>query len=223
MMDRTINIRDIQHYMYCPRRFALLAINDDWVENAFVVKANLMHEKVHSGQHDFSSKNKVVKSSVTIYNDESEFDMFGIADCIEFERSRHGTYVPELNDYFLIKVIEYKPKPPKEGDFHESDAIQVFAQKKCVDYIWKGDCECYIYYSSIKRRVKLPFDTQRDQYNEMLINYLKRMREILETETIPAIRKGQKCSGCSIEGVCFPKSIDYNVKGIIMSMDGKED
>ena len=32
--DVTINIRDIQHYMYCPRRFALLEVNDDWAENA---------------------------------------------------------------------------------------------------------------------------------------------------------------------------------------------
>ena len=48
--DVTINIRDIQHYMYCPRRFALLEVNDDWAENAFVVKANLLHENVHSGE-----------------------------------------------------------------------------------------------------------------------------------------------------------------------------
>ena len=40
--EQTINIRAIQHYMYCPRRFALLELNCDWAENAFVVKANLM-------------------------------------------------------------------------------------------------------------------------------------------------------------------------------------
>lgn len=51
--DVTINIRDIQHYMYCPRRFALLEVNDDWAENAFVVKANLLHENVHSGERNF--------------------------------------------------------------------------------------------------------------------------------------------------------------------------
>ncbi len=45
-----INIRNIQHYMYCPRRFALMDINKDWVENVFVVKANIMHENVHSGR-----------------------------------------------------------------------------------------------------------------------------------------------------------------------------
>lgn len=223
MTDRTINIRDIQHYMYCPRRFALLAINGDWVENSFVVKANLMHEKVHNGDHSFSTRNKVVKSSVSIYNDEPEFDIFGVADCIEFERSARGPYVPELDDCFLIKVVEYKPKPPKEREFHESDAIQVYAQKVCVDYILNCDCECYIYYSDIRRRIKLPFDTERDKYHTMLAGYIKSMRDILDTENIPPMKKGQKCSGCSIEDVCFPKSIGYNVKAIIMSMDGKVD
>ena len=120
-------------------------------------------------------------------------------------------------------MIEYKPKPPKEGKYHESDAIQVYAQKMCADYIWKGDFECYIFYSDIRRRVKLPFDTEKDKYNNMLVSYLKSMRDILDTEIIPAMKKGQKCSGCSIEDVCFPKSIVYNVKSVIMSMDGKED
>ena len=57
--DVTINIRDIQHYMYCPRRFALLEVNDDWAENAFVVKANLLHENVHSGERNFENKSEV--------------------------------------------------------------------------------------------------------------------------------------------------------------------
>ena len=45
--EQTINIRAIQHYMYCPRRFALLELNCDWAENAFVVKANLMLSLIH--------------------------------------------------------------------------------------------------------------------------------------------------------------------------------
>ena len=63
--DVTINIRDIQHYMYCPRRFALLEVNDDWAENAFVVKANLLHENVHSGERNFENKHKIVRSDVS--------------------------------------------------------------------------------------------------------------------------------------------------------------
>ncbi len=40
-----INIRTIQHYMYCPRRFGLLEIENAWAENVSVVLANIMHEK----------------------------------------------------------------------------------------------------------------------------------------------------------------------------------
>lgn len=208
--------------MYCPRRFALLAINRDWIENAFVVAANLMHERVHSSEHNFSNKNKIVKSAVSIYNDDPELDIFGVADCIEFERSLRGTFVPELDDYFSIKVIEYKPKAPKGGGFHETDAIQVFAQKMCIDYIWKCECECYIYYSDIRRRIKLPFDTERDKYYKILMDQLKNMRYILSNIIIPDIKRGQRCSGCSIGDVCFSKSNEYNVRSIIMSMEGKD-
>ena len=77
-----INIRTIQHYMYCPRRFGLLEIENAWAENVSVVLANIMHENVHLGKHQFKSNNKVDLSSVTLYNDEHE--LYGDADCLEF-------------------------------------------------------------------------------------------------------------------------------------------
>ena len=60
--ELTINIRSIQHFMYCPRRYALLELNQDWCENALVVKANLMHEHVHDGSHSFSDTRKIVRT-----------------------------------------------------------------------------------------------------------------------------------------------------------------
>ena len=56
----TITLRSIQHYMYCPRRYALLELNRDWSENVFVVKANLLHD----GSHRFSDSKKIVRSDV---------------------------------------------------------------------------------------------------------------------------------------------------------------
>ena len=70
----TVNIRSIQHFTYCPRRWGLLEINDDWAENIYVIKANLMHKHVHSGEHDYSSNNKKVISSLSVYNDELDIE-----------------------------------------------------------------------------------------------------------------------------------------------------
>ena len=63
----SVNIRDIQNFMYCPRRFALLSINRDWAENVFVVKADIMHENVHSGRHEVKNSKRIELSSVTVY------------------------------------------------------------------------------------------------------------------------------------------------------------
>lgn len=218
MEEPTVNIRSIQHFMYCPRRFGLLEINNDWSENAFVVKANIMHENVHSGDHSFSNQKKLVVSAVTVYNDEPQYNLYGVTDCIEFERNKKAAFIPQLGDCFNVKIVEYKPKPPKIGDYHESDAIQVFAQKLCVDYIYKCSCECYIYYSDTRKRVKLPFDEKFEEYDIQLKEYLTGMRKILESEIIPPKRKGQKCSGCSLSDVCFPKKQTNSVKAEIMSM-----
>lgn len=221
MTDDTINIRAIQHYMYCPRRFALLELNCDWAENAFVVKANLMHEHVHSGDHSFSTKSKIVRSSVALYNDHPDYNIFGIADCIEFEKDSGGVFIPELEGVYKVKLVEYKPKPPKDANYHESDAIQVFAQKLCADYVWKCDSEAYIYYSEMKRRIRMPFDTEFEHYDSMLKSYLQNMRLILENASIPDKKQKTKCDGCSMGDMCFPKSSKYNVRDTVMSMNGE--
>lgn len=113
--DVTINIRDIQHYMYCPRRFALLEVNDDWAENAFVVKANLLHENVHSGERNFENKRKIVRSDVSVYNDDPKYNIFGVVDCIEFVRDKCGDYIDTLDGTFRVEIAEYKPTRPKAG------------------------------------------------------------------------------------------------------------
>lgn len=217
MNDLTVNIRDIQHFMYCPRRYSLLEINDDWAENYFVIKANLLHEHVHDGSHSFSDSNKVVRSNIAVYNDLPEYDLFGITDCVEFVKDRNGVEIKDLGGSFRVRIVEYKPKAPKGADFNETDAIQVFAQKICADFVWKCDCEAYIYYSDIRKRVHLPFDSEYEKYDVILKNILREIRNIREEKIIPPREKGQKCSGCSMTDICFPKVRKYSVKEIVMS------
>lgn len=216
----TINIRSIQHFMYCPRRWGLLEINDDWAENIHVIKANLMHRRVHNGDHDYSSKTKKVISALTVYND--ELDIFGVIDCIEFKRNKNGYYIQELDDIFNIAIVEYKPTKPKDDEFWSTDAIQVFAQKLCVDYVFQCDSEAYIYYSDVRRRSKLPFKELYDDYLREINGYLENMRKYKFNNIIPKIRKEQKCSGCSLKYLCLPKTKNIDIKKQILSTLGDE-
>lgn len=200
----------------------MLEINGDWTENAFVVKANILHENVHDGTHSFSDKSKVVRSSVPLYNDNDDYDLYGIADCVEFIKDKNGVEIEGLSGLYSVRIIEYKPTKPTVGEYSETDTIQVFAQKLCADFVWGCDSECYIYYTDKRKRVKLPFDTEFAKYDNTLKELLVEMRKYAAENRIPEREKGQKCSGCSIKDVCFPKDAEYCVRDEIYKLR-KED
>lgn len=219
--ERQISIRMIQHYMYCPRRFALLELNRDWAENAVVVNANILHETVHSDKPRYMTKGVIAENSVAVWND--EYSLYGVCDCIEFVPDKNGVEIAEHEGRYRIRIVEHKPTAPKGELFYPSDAIQVYAQKVCADGIWKCDCEAYIYYASTRKRVKLPFDVEEKYYHDLLLQYLSEMRKILENHNIPTYRKGQVCSNCSIYDDCFPKNNVQSLKKMIEKMWEEEE
>lgn len=212
-LETQIPIRMIQHYMYCPRRYALLELNRDWEENAAVVNANIIHETVHSDKPRYMPKGIIAENSVSVWND--ELSIYGVCDCVEFVPDKNGVEIAGHSGRYRVKIIEYKPTAPKNEPFHSSDAIQVYAQKICADKVWSCDCEAYIYYDSTRKRVKLPFDTDEEYYHGLLLQYISEMKKISESHVIPPCRKGQVCSGCSLYNICFPKNPVHNVRKMI--------
>lgn len=86
MMSDEITIRSIQHYMYCPHRWGLLEIDCAWAENVFVTKANFMHERVHNPDKNYSSRGKKVFTAVPVYNDQKEYNLYGVTGCLELTK-----------------------------------------------------------------------------------------------------------------------------------------
>lgn len=208
--------------MYCPRRFALLEVNDDWAENAFVVKQTSSMRTSTAASATLKISVRSSESDLSVYNDDPKYNIFGVVDCIEFVRDKCGDYIDTLDGTFRVEIVEYKPTRPKAGEFNQTDAIQVYAQKLCVDNVFHCNSRCFLYYADVRRRSELPFDTQGAEYDKMLCDYLGKMREILAADIIPKRVKGQKCSGCSLSDMCFPKVKKYSVKNTIFSMNGGE-
>lgn len=199
-----IPIRSIQHYMYCPHRWGLLEIDKAWAENVFVTKANLMHNRVHDPERNYVSKGKKVYTSVPVYNDLEEYNLYGVIDCLELSRNGTGVSVADSEETYGICIVEYKPTKPKHMDYNEDDLMQVFAQKICVDYVFGCDCDTVLYYADQKKRIVLPIKENFKNYDRRLKELLTEMRDYFEKGIIPPIRKGQKCSGCSMKDLCMP-------------------
>lgn len=196
---QTINIRTIQHFLHCPHQWGLGNIEQVWQENYSVVKANILHEKVHSGEHEFSNQQKSVFSDVPIYNDNLE--IYGVADCLEFPKNGES-----------VRIIEYKPTSPKDGEPRESDVMQVFVQKICVDYVFHCNSEGYLYFADTRKRIKLPLFDRFGELYQTLVATLAEMRQYLDLQIVPPINKGQKCNGCSFIDVCLPKTRPWNTQ-----------
>ena len=206
MKEIEISIRSIQHYLYCPHRWGLIEIDRAWAENYFVTKANLMHERVHDPNQGYLSRGRRVYTSVPVYNDLPEYQLYGVTDCIEATAQEIGKYITpdELKGKNLC-IVEYKPTKPKDSICRMEDLMQIFAQKLCVDYVFCCDCAAEIYYADVKRRYPLPVRENFPAYDEKLRATLAEMRAYLEKGQIPPIRKGQKCNGCSMKDLCMPK------------------
>ncbi len=192
MTGSDISIRSIQHYLYCPHRWGLLEIDCAWAENYFVTKANILHKRVHETGM-YTSRGKKSYTSVTVYNDLPQYGIYGITDCIEFNKDG-------------CTIIEYKPTKPETAEYNHDDLMQVFAQKLCVDYVFGGDCEGCLYYGNVKKRIVLPLKENFEQYNTELLSILSDIRDRRARGIIPPVKKGQKCSGCSMKDICMPNS-----------------
>ena len=199
-----IAIRFVQHYLYCPHRWGLLEIDKAWEENIFVTKANLMHDRVHDPERHYSTKGKLVFTAVPVYHDVKEYNLYGITDCLELTEDKNGILINGKEGRYKICIVEYKPTKPKNEIYHEDDFMQIFAQKICVDFVFGCDCDAVLYYADVKRRVELPMKEKYTEYDQKLKLILTEMREYLEKGIVPAIRKGQKCNGCSMKDMCMP-------------------
>ncbi len=204
MSTAEITIRSIQHYLYCPHRWGLLEIDKAWEENFFVTKANLIHDRVHNPEQHYNAKGKKVFTAVPVYHDQEEYNLYGVVDCLEIAEDKRGMPIKNYEGNYKFCIVEYKPTKPKEGDYRADDLMQVFAQKLCVDYIFGCDCDANIYYADVKKRIKLPLKNNFFEYDCRLKILLKEMREYLRLGIVPPIRKGQKCSGCSMKDLCMP-------------------
>lgn len=183
-----------------------MEIDRAWAENAFVTKANLMHNRVHDSDNRYTAKGKKVFTSVSVYNDLEQYGLYGVTDCLEITKSNLGISMDDSGERYNICIVEYKPSKPKNYEYHEEDLMQVFAQKICVDYVFGCDSDGALYYADVKKRIKLPLKENFEKYNVQLIQLLGEMRDYLTRGKIPAIRKGQKCSGCSMRNLCMPSA-----------------
>ena len=81
--EQLLPLSAVGQYVHCPRRFALLHVEQQWEDNRFTAEGTLLHEKADSGLRESRGSVRIIRSlRLCSY----ELGVTGIADVVEFHR-----------------------------------------------------------------------------------------------------------------------------------------
>ena len=142
-----IYLSRLQHYLYCPRQFALIELEDIWTENQFTAEGQVLHQRVNQADQQ---KRGTVRTVWAQRLANIELGIEGVADVVEYHKQSDGTETPY--------PIEYKRGKPKA---HRADEVQLCAQALCLEEMHGVTVpEGSLFYGEVRRRHPVVFDAE---------------------------------------------------------------
>lgn len=195
--DDFLQLSGLQHYLYCPRQWALIHIEQQWVENIHTVLGNIMHE----GTHNEFKTEKRGKLLITRGMQVASFSLgiSGQCDVLEFHQEKNGISLYGWEGMWKPFPVEYKKGEPKEASFDEA---QLCGQAMCLEemlccHIEEGA----LFYGKNKRRTIVSFS---EELRQLVKNSCFEMHKIYQRGWTPNSKKKKKCSACSLKNICIP-------------------
>ncbi len=185
-----IYLSSLQHYLYCPRQFALIELEDVWIENQFTAEGQVLHQRVNQADKQTRGAVRMVWSLRVSH---SWLGIEGVADVVEYHKQPDGGEIPY--------PIEYKRGKPKE---HRADEVQLCAQALCLEDM-EGVIvpEGALFYGEVRRRHPVVFD---EALRALTRQTIAACRSILTTGVTPPARyNAKKCRNCSLIDQCHPQ------------------
>ncbi|MGV8082331.1 MAG: CRISPR-associated protein Cas4 [Coriobacteriia bacterium] len=196
----------VEHYFYCPRQFALMYVEQSFVENEHTLRGDAVHmrvDQVHVVRHEGVR----AEYAVPLWSD--VLGLAGRADVVEFLED--GTVWP----------VEYKhgPRVPREHD----DA-QLCAQALCLEEMLGVSVRRGSIYHHLSRRWReVPLTDELRRRTQQAIT---EMREMLRSGNMPSPLGDSRCRHCSLLEVCEPTLLSLaasdDTGGIAMASDLEE-
>lgn len=193
----TIYLSRLQHYLFCPRQFGLIELEQAWAENLFTAEGQVMHERVNSGENETRGDICTVR---TLQLGSTELGLEGVADVVEYHHQADGSQLPY--------PIEYKRGKPKG---HRADEVQLMAQAFCLEEMHQCHIpEGALFYGKTRHRHVVAFD---QQLRDLTLQAINDCRAIIESGITPkAEYNTSKCRNCSLNELCHPKIFNKNAK-----------
>lgn len=185
-----IYLSRLQHYLFCPRQFGLIELEDVWTENQFTAEGQVLHQRVNQADQQ---KRGAIRTVWALRLANVELGIEGVADVVEYHKQANVAEIPY--------PIEYKRGKPKA---HRADEVQLCAQALCLEEMHGVPVpEGALFYGEVRRRHPVVFDAE---LRSLTTQTILACRAIVQTKITPkAIYKSKKCNACSLIDQCHPQ------------------
>jgi CRISPR-associated exonuclease Cas4 len=185
--DDYVMLSALQHFVYCPRQFALIHLEQVWEENIFTLRGLRVHERVDQPTHDLIEGVRVERSLSLVSH---QHQLRGIADVVEFLAD--GTPFP----------VEYKVGARKAKD---ADRVQLCAQAMCLEEMFGREVQSgALFYAKSKRRLAVAFDTG---LRSLVSQTVQEIQALWKNPVMPRPVADARCDDCSLVEACMPHSL----------------
>ena len=194
-----ILISALQHFLFCPRQYALIHMEQVWAENRFTSEGQVMHKKAHEGKDETRPGVRIARG---LKVGSQKWGLLGICDVVEFQGRKPN--------YTQVIPVEYKRGKPK---MHRADEIQLCAQAVCLEEMLGVNIPLgYLFYGKTRRRTEVAFEAD---LRDLLVESIKSILKLRNSDQTPsAIYEKKKCDACSLIEICQPRLRDLvNTKG----------
>ena len=194
----------IQHYMFCPRQWALIHIEQQWAENRLTTEGQLLHKNVDNPFYRQKNGDTITLRSLHIAS--KRLGLYGITDAVELIPSdspedsiTHNRYP----GYWKPYPVEYKRGHSKPD---ERDEVQLAAQAMCLEEMYDINIPYgALYYDEVKHRETIAIS---DGLRRTTQQCAKQMHDIFKSGIMPKPVKASHCRNCSLKDICIPEMSD---------------
>lgn len=123
-----LQLSGLQHFAFCRRQWALIHVENQWVENLLTVEGELLHTRAHDETQRELRGDVLTLRGLTVFS--PSLGLSGKCDVVEFHADPAGISLQGEKGLWLPYPVEYKRGSPKVGN---EDALQLCAQAMCLE------------------------------------------------------------------------------------------
>jgi len=200
--ENLLTLSGIQHIAFCERQWALIHVEQQWIENVSTIEGHHLHKLCDDPFAGETRGDLLILRTVPLIS--RRLGLTGRADVVELRRTENEPFdrtitVESKPGRWVVIPVEYKRGKPKPD---ERDEVQLCAQAYALEeanniIITKG----YLYYGETRHRHEVIFsDVLRKRTKELAL----RMHELFDAGITPKPRLASHCKSCSLYNICLP-------------------